>query len=276
MLLKLLWHQGLQTSKLDLIVQLIIHLIIVARHEGLPAFNSRLEFRKRASSRRNDSTKKASLPSACCRTIPLLQSSPRFQGFLPRVGINTLRFAPREGHKRCMHLLQSELQVLYSSFLVRHDRQNFPIRSTLSRFPSPVQQPTTTSFRTPLSLQRRMPSLLRPLLEVLFLAREFLPTSSFMRFDETRSILPSFGCGQIVDHLYCCCNLDSCSNLSFESEQLLLQLNHRLLHRNRHRSSSRCGSTSAPPAFHRTHCTPRAQTVSSVALPKHRYHDEIL
>ena len=40
-----------------------------------------------------------------------------------------------------------------------------------------------------------------------------------------------------LDHLHCCCNLDSCSNLRFESEQLLLKLNHHWLHHS-HRSTS--------------------------------------
>ena len=62
----------------------------------------------------------------------------------------------------------------------------------------------------------------------------------------------NLGCIKMLGHLYCCCDLDSCSNLlSFESEQLLLKLNHHLLHR-RYRSCSGWGSTSAPPAFHRT------------------------
>ena len=39
-------------------------------------------------------------------------------------------------------------------------------------------------------------SLLRPLLEILFLAREFLRTSHVIRIDETRSIFPSLGCSQ--------------------------------------------------------------------------------
>ena len=38
-------------------------------------------------------------------------------------------------------------------------------------------------------------------------------------------IFPNFGRRKIAD-LYCCCDLDSCSNLSFE--QLLLKLNHHL------------------------------------------------
>ena len=80
-------------------------------------------------------------------------------------------------------------------------------------------------------------SLLRPLLEILFLAREFLRTSKTFHIDETRSTFPNLGCGQ-QSCLYCGCNLDSCSILSFKSEQLLLKLNLLLLHRSRHRSSS--------------------------------------
>ena len=81
MFLKLLRYQRLQTSQLDLIVHLILRLLLVLRHRILPALQSSLEFKKRASFRRNDGTKKVSLPSSRCGIRPLLQSSPRLQGF---------------------------------------------------------------------------------------------------------------------------------------------------------------------------------------------------
>ena len=119
-----------------------------------------MEFKKRASFRRNDSTKKVSLPSSCCGIRPLLQSSPRLQGVLPRVGNDVFRFANRDIRKHGVHLLQDELQVLYSSFMVPRSRWEFTIDE---------------------------------------LGRDF-------RHLFSRSLQG------------CCCNLDSCSNLSFESE----------------------------------------------------------
>ena len=100
-------------------VQLFLHLLLVARHVGLPAFDTRLKLKKRASSRRNDRAQKVSLSSSCCRFISLLQSPPCLQRILPRVGDNVIRFITRESRGGSMHLLQNELQVLNSSFLVR-------------------------------------------------------------------------------------------------------------------------------------------------------------
>ena len=97
---------------------------------------------------------------------------------LPRVGNNVFRFANRDIRMHSVHPLQHELQVLCSSFLVRPDRQKFPIFELCRDF--------RILFSRPLQ--------------------------------------------------GCCCNVDSCSNLSFESEQLLLKLNHHVLHRS-HRSS---------------------------------------
>ena len=99
MLLKLLRHQSLETRTLDPVVQLILHLLLVARHVGLSALGTRLKFKKRASSRRNDRAQKVSFSSSCCRIISLLQSSPRLQWILPRVGDNVIRFITRESHE---------------------------------------------------------------------------------------------------------------------------------------------------------------------------------
>ena len=75
--LKLLWYHCLQTSQLDLVVHLILQ-------------HSRLVFQKKASSRRNDSAKKVSLPSSCCSVVSLLQSSPCLQWVIRRVGNNVV------------------------------------------------------------------------------------------------------------------------------------------------------------------------------------------
>ena len=100
--------------ELDLIVCCVLHLFLVARHVGLPAFDPRLEFTKRAPSRRNDRAQKLSFPSSCRRIISLLQSPPCLQQVLPRVGDNVIRFITRDSHERCMHLLQHKPQVLHS------------------------------------------------------------------------------------------------------------------------------------------------------------------
>ena len=115
MFLKLLWHKWLKTSKLDLVVQLVPHLLLVARHVRLPTFDPCLEFQKRAPSRRNDRTQKVSFPFSCRRSISLLHSPPCLQGILPRVGDIVVRLTTRESHECCVHLLQHKLQVLHQS-----------------------------------------------------------------------------------------------------------------------------------------------------------------
>ena len=126
-LLKILQHQRFQASQLDLVVHLALQLLLVARHTGLPAFNSRVEFQKRTTSQRSDCAKNIPLPSSGGEVISFLQSSPRLQWVLPRLGNNVVRLLTRESHKRCMHLLQNVLQVLYSSLLVRLRRQKFTV-----------------------------------------------------------------------------------------------------------------------------------------------------
>ena len=122
MFLKFFWHKCLKTCKLDLVVQLVLHLLLVARHVRLQAFDHRSELHKRAPSERDDRAQKVSFPSSCRRIMSLLQSPPCLQRVLPRVGDNVIRLITRESHERCMHLLQHKLQVLYSSVLVRNSR----------------------------------------------------------------------------------------------------------------------------------------------------------
>ena len=78
-------------SELDLVVHLVLHLLLVARRVGLPAFDPRLECQKRTSSRRNERAQNVPFPSSCRRIITLLQSPPCLQRSLPRVGDNAVR-----------------------------------------------------------------------------------------------------------------------------------------------------------------------------------------
>ena len=133
MFLKLLRHQRLRTCRLDLVVHLFLRLLLVLRHRRLPALHSRWEFKKRASFRRNDSTKKVSLPFVvgsylfCSRRHA---SKGFFRGF-----------TTREVRQHRVHLLQKwtprcVLLVPDSSWSAE-----IPDRWTRSRFPSSVQQP---------------------------------------------------------------------------------------------------------------------------------------
>ena len=109
-------HQCLKTSELDLVVQLVLHLLLVARHVGLPPFDPRLEFQKRAPSRRNDRAQKVSFPSVV-GSYRFLQSPPCLQQILPRVGDNVIRLITRESHECCVHLLQPRFGTPLSSFV---------------------------------------------------------------------------------------------------------------------------------------------------------------
>ena len=81
--------------------------------------------------------------------------------------------------------------------------------------------------------------LLRPLLEILLFAREFLRITKAFHMDETRSFFPNMSCREIVDRSCCFSESRFCSHLSSECEYLLLQLCHNLPHRHRHRSYTR-------------------------------------
>ena len=70
------------------------------------------------------------------------------QWVLSRVGNNVIRPVTRESRKRCMHLLQHKLQVLYSSLLVRRSQQEFTIDELCRDFRSLFSCPPT-SCRTP-------------------------------------------------------------------------------------------------------------------------------
>ena len=94
MLLKLLRQQRFQASPLDLVVQLTLQLL-ASHHLGLPAFNSHLEFLKRAKSRRNDCAKDVPFPSSSSRVESFMKSSPRL---LPRVGNNVVCFLTTGGN----------------------------------------------------------------------------------------------------------------------------------------------------------------------------------
>ena len=138
----------MSSSKLDLIVQLILHLLLGTRHVGLPAFDPRLEFQKRAPSGRNDRAGKVSFSSSCRCIISFLQSPPCLQRILPRVGDNVIRFMTRESHECCVHLLQHKLQVLHSTILVRVCRQELEINRCRRDFRRLFSGPPPTSSQT--------------------------------------------------------------------------------------------------------------------------------
>ena len=67
--------------------------------------------------------------------MSFLQSSPCLpQRVHPRVGDSVICLITREGHECCAHLLQHELQVLYSSLLIRRSRHEFHIDELLRDF----------------------------------------------------------------------------------------------------------------------------------------------
>ena len=74
--------------------------------------------------------------------MSLLQSPPRLQRILPRVGDNVVRIITRERHECCVHLLQ-KLRVVLSSGLVRVRRQELEInccrRDVRRLFSGPLQ-----------------------------------------------------------------------------------------------------------------------------------------
>ena len=222
MLLKLLRHKSLQTCQLDLVIQLILQLLLVARHVRLPAFDASLEFQKRAPSRKTDRTQKVSFPSSCRRIVSLLQSSPGFQRILRRVGDNVVRFITRESHERRVHLLQHKLQVLHTSVQIRVAGQELEIDGSHRDLDRLLSSPLEHHLRLLDQATEECLSLLRPLLEILLFAREFLRTTQALHIDETRSVFPNLSCREIVDRSHCISESRFCSHLSSECEYLLL------------------------------------------------------
>ena len=216
---KLLWQQWLKTRQLDLVVQVILQLLLVARHVGFPAFDLRLEFQKRESSRRNDRTQKVSFSSSCRRIIWLLQSPPCLQWILSRVGMSAVCICPRS------HPSARTRDQLLSSW-----------------FPLAVQWPLQHRLGLLDRFSEECLRLLRPLLEILLTSSEFLRTTKTFHTNETRGILPDL----IVDCSHCIGKSTFCCHLSSESEQLLLKLCHNLLQllllRMRFRKCSSCVS----------------------------------
>ena len=135
----------------------------------------------------------------------------------------------------CDEMRWSEMN---SSVLVRIRRQELEINRRRRDFRRLLTGPLQHHFRLLDHSSEECLSLLRPLLKILFFAREFLRTTEALHINETRSVIPNLRCGKVVDRLYCICESRFCSNLSSESEQLLLKLRRYLLHRHRHRYSS--------------------------------------
>ena len=123
-----------------------------------------------------------------------LQPPPCLQCFLPRVGNNIIRLVTRESHKRCMHLLQHKLQVLYSSLLVRRGRLELTIDELCRGFSRLFSRPLQHHLRL---MDHTSKERLR------FFAREFLRTTKAIHIDETRRVLPNLSCRKIVDCPYC-------------------------------------------------------------------------
>ena len=138
---------------------LSFNFFLIARHTRFPSVDLRLKFQKRAPSRRNDRSQQVYFSSSCRRITAFLQSSPCLQRVLPRVGGTVSCLTTRKSHECCGELLQNKLQVLNSSFHIRHSRQEFQIDGSLLT-------PAKESLR-----------LLQPLLKILLFVREFLRTT---------------------------------------------------------------------------------------------------
>ena len=66
--------------------------------------------------------------------------------------------------------------------------------------------------------------LLRPLLKTLLRAREFLRTTNAFQVNETRSFLLTLSCREIVDGTHCISKSRLISNLSFQCENLVAEI----------------------------------------------------
>ena len=83
---------------------LSFNFFLYVRHVGFSSFDPRLNFQKRAPSKRNDRSQQVSC-SSCRRIMAFLQSPPSLQRVLPRVGNSVTCPITREIHERCVHLL---------------------------------------------------------------------------------------------------------------------------------------------------------------------------
>ena len=132
---------SLKARQLDLVVHRILQLLLATAAQRTPmgSIPASLEFQKRAIVQpSNDRAMKFAHPSSC------------------------------------MHLRQHELQVLYSSLLVRRSRQEFTIDELCRELRRLFSGPLQHHFGFLDHSSEEYLSLLRPLLEILFLTREFL------------------------------------------------------------------------------------------------------
>ena len=199
---------------------LSFHLLLVARHVGLPAFDPRLEFQKKPPSTRNDRAHGVSFSSSCRRIISLLQSPPCLHWILPRVGDNVIRSITRESHECCVHLQQHKLQGLYFSVLVlvrRLELESNRCRRDFRRLLS-VSGPLQHHLRLLDHISQECLRFLGPLLEILLTSSEFLRTSKTFHVNETRSILPNLSCREIVECSHCTGKSRFCCHLSKQRE----------------------------------------------------------
>ena len=130
---------------LDLIVQLVLHLLLVARRVALPPFDTRLKFQNRASSRRNDRAQKVSFASSCRRIVSLL---------MPPMYSSSWRqcHSPRNTWERWVLCASAAAQTPGFALLCPRSCPSAWTRDQLlsSWFPSAVQRPTPTSSQTSL------------------------------------------------------------------------------------------------------------------------------
>ena len=148
----------------------------------IPIVRSRMKCQKRAPSRRHDRSQQVS----CCRIVTFLQSSPCLQRVLPQFGDSVVRLTL----VRAMSAVSICCKNSRSMAVLMISVDCSAVHSNI----------ISDSLTTPDKERLRI---LRPLLKILLFAREFLRTTKASQVDETRSILLSLSCREIVDGSYC-------------------------------------------------------------------------
>ena len=165
----------------------------MARHVGLPPFDHRLKFQKRALFRRSDRPQQVSSSSSCRRNLSAVFSI--LERVLPRKSDNVICLVTRKKPPVLYASAGANLQVVSQSAGIQDRRGS-------SRFPSLVQLATPTLLGHPDHTSGEWLRLLRPLLKILLFTINFLRTTKACHVDETRSVLPNLSCRKIVDDTY--------------------------------------------------------------------------